>query len=706
MKTGIVTFNSAHNYGAVLQAWSLQTYLEKNGHQADIINFRPWIIDDVYAMAKKKKYFDNETLNTLVNKARIAKNIITNRPKYKRYQAFESFISNKLHTTKVYRSREELKKDKNLNYDALIAGSDQIWNSVLTKSVNPAYFLAFGPQKARRISYAASIGRKELPQEEKEIVSHYLDQLDFISVRENNAYKAVAELTKKEVKVVADPTFLLEKEDFDKIKEDFPVKQPYIYVHNVHVSRNDIRLKEVANKLSEMTGLPVVSNRKEKTFKNEAEKFLTGTPEQFIGVISKAEYVVTNSFHTTVFALIYHRDFITIPHFSNPDRMVNLLTELGIDNHLIGSVRNVPEDLTELEIDYEAVEIKKAAMRKESQEFLQNALNGPIPKKTPVMFDGVNIASERWLKAGKEKPERMLASAKEKHKYKEDTLADLLSVFAEPILQKGGKLAFPVCAAGGHAEYRLTEDIAELDRAFLPEPYAADGSALSAEVKETLDSGKAVLYAGNACRIAALKEYLKKDYDHLYLFETVCHGHGQKDSCSRYLKELEDLYRSELVMVEYNNKFRKADEYFSVFRFESGAVKVDNVYEDNFCLAIEKNYLLENYCYKCKLRDNKSGVSDISAGLLREYDVTSMKEGHAAFASKNECALLQIKTEKGKHLMQQAAENLTTEVLSGKEYELLPIEMRVKKRLLEQRLKEEESMQEVLNSMFRVKKKK
>ena len=117
MKIGIVTFNSAHNYGAVLQAWSLQTYLEKQGHDVDIVNLRPWAIDDVYAMAKKKRLVENEYVNTALNKLRIAKNCITQPVKLKRHRNFERFINTKLNVTKVYRSGREIREDKRLKYD-------------------------------------------------------------------------------------------------------------------------------------------------------------------------------------------------------------------------------------------------------------------------------------------------------------------------------------------------------------------------------------------------------------------------------------------------------------------------------------------------------------------------------------------------------------------------------------------------------------
>ena len=195
MKIGIITFSNAHNYGAVLQAWSLQTYLEKAGHQVEIVNLRLWAIDDVYAMAKGRKIVANAAVNKVLNRARIAKNCICNPQKFKKYLIFERFINHKLHVTKVYRSSGEVKQDLSLNYDVLIAGSDQIWNSSLTNQLEPAYFLDFGPSQAKRISYAASIGRKELPEQEKELIAHYLETLDYISVREVNAHKAIAALT-------------------------------------------------------------------------------------------------------------------------------------------------------------------------------------------------------------------------------------------------------------------------------------------------------------------------------------------------------------------------------------------------------------------------------------------------------------------------------------------------------------------------------
>ena len=154
----------------------------------------------------------------------------------------------------------------------------------------------------KRISYAASIGKDAFDEEEKVVVQKYLKGLDYISVREEKAKNAVEELTDKEVDLVLDPTLLLDKEKYDKLKKPFPVKGgDYIFVHNVHLVKVDARLNAIVEEISARTGLPVVNNRADYSFKNEIAKFSEGGPEEFLGVIDGAKFVITNSFHATVF---------------------------------------------------------------------------------------------------------------------------------------------------------------------------------------------------------------------------------------------------------------------------------------------------------------------------------------------------------------------------------------------------------------------
>lgn len=706
MKIGIVTFNSAHNYGAVLQAWSLQTYLEKQGHDVDIVNLRPWVIDDVYAMAKKKRLVENEYVNTALNKLRIAKNCVTQPVKLKRRRNFERFINTKLNVTKVYRSGAEIRADKRLKYDVLIAGSDQIWNSGITKKIDSAYFLDFGKPDTKRISYAASIGGKELQEIEYELFRNFLQKIDYISVREINAKRCLEPLTDKNIEIVADPTFLLKQKDFDKLKKSYHVKKPYIYVHNVHLVREDVELNEVARELSRRTGLPIVSNRKEKFFENEAGKFLTGTPEEFIGVIADAEYVVTNSFHATVFSIIYHRNFITIPHYNNPDRMQNLLKELGVSNHLMNAAEMIPEDLSDLAIDYEDVELKKEKMSKHSRHFLKRAIDGP--KHGAYMeYAGVCVTdTEQFQEKDFADRSMELISAKNKHVYEADTWKDVMLPLAKNVTEKGGKIALPVYQGNKGLHYTLTDDVEVIRQAVLPEHFEADLAGIYEAVKQQLENGTEVLFAGNACRLAALRKYLGKEYEKLILVETLCHGIGKKEIFQKYVAYLENLYKSKLAKIELRNKFRKPAENFVVYTFESGAVKVENAEREDLSYAIHSGYIQEFPCYACMLRGGENGCSDLVLAMPEDFERIEEQPAAASFMETKESGVLRIESDKGQRLWNEVLAEYDTVEVDADEIWQKRVEMSYTRNAIMKALEEGADIGELLLEKNWLKKKK
>lgn len=374
MKIGIMTINSAYNYGCVLQAWALQKYLENEGHQVSIINYRIPEIDNTYRLFREKQRFSIAPINNLYNCLRHVKFNLTQAPRIRKAAKFEHFINEVMNTTQVFSSFRELVEGKaGKDYDVLITGSDQVWNGTITKGLKPAYFLDFDHSGKRKISYAASIGKKELMNAEKEFFKNYLAEYESIAVRENSAAELLAPLVKKPVEVVLDPTLLLDREDFDTLKQPSKYQKPYIFVH---VIGKDARLRKIVTILSEQTGLPIVQNRMKKQFPDELGRFSDAGPEEFIGLIEGAQLVITNSFHATVFAVIYEKNFITIPHELYPERMENLLKELSMENHLIASVEELPGSVAELQPDYTAVKKKLKKRQQESREYLKRAVNG------------------------------------------------------------------------------------------------------------------------------------------------------------------------------------------------------------------------------------------------------------------------------------------------------------------------------------------
>ena len=272
MKAGIVTFSSAHNYGAVLQVYAMQEYLKSLGIEAHVINYRPKEIDNVYKIYNVKRKAP-KPIRGIKKVYKILKVNLTERWRIEKRNNFEYFINQVLNTTKPYKTLKDI-QNALLQYDILIAGSDQIWNTELTKGFKPAYFLEFGKKAARRISYAASLGSNSIDEKYVVFYKRYLQNFDFISVREEEMKGILKDLTDKPITRVIDPTLLLDKKVYDALKQETKYKgKDYIYVHYIG---NDEKTYEVADKLSMTLGIPVVHNRQKGTFENELDYLFNG----------------------------------------------------------------------------------------------------------------------------------------------------------------------------------------------------------------------------------------------------------------------------------------------------------------------------------------------------------------------------------------------------------------------------------------------
>lgn len=707
MKIGIVTFHSAHNYGAVLQAWSLQEYLKQQGHEVEIVNFRLAVIDKIYRLTYRTKRqlcsveAVNNAANTVYYKARCASYRITDPAKSEKYRKFERFIKKVLPVTKEFNNLKDLRL-ANLKYDVLIAGSDQIWNATMMKGINPAYFLQFGNRDALRVSYAASIGTDEVPAQYQLLFKRYLRDIDVISVREKKAKEQLQQLTDRKIDIVADPTFLLEQRDFDKLKKNPAVSGKYIYVHNVHLERVDDALNSVVEEVSQRLNLPVIHNWKTKVYKNEAGHF-TGGIEEFLGYVSQAEYVITNSFHCTVFALIYQRDFITVPHFKHPDRMRNLLEELGIPEHLIGDGKKVPKDMKDLKIDYRAVEDRRQAMGMSAKAFLEDALQtkkvvddrtyfdyednfrcygcGACKDACPVDAITMEPDKEGFLypvideekcihcdkckktciynqdssrnKGEAEFPKVYAAYSKDKGIVENSTSGGMFTPLYKEIISRGGK----VVGVKYDDEMNVVYDIAENEEAcekFRGSKYVwADSNDVKVRVKKLLKEGQHVLFTGSPCQIAGLKSYLGKSYDKLYTVELICHSASSPKAFKKYCDYLEEIYKSKITDFAFRNKFKGVNNPFVLIEFESGSIELEDATRNNFSKAFRNGYIQRPSCYVCEFASLKAGVGDITIG-----DYWGIEEKHPEFANDRGVSLLKINTQKGQELFEKVSENL------------------------------------------------
>lgn len=362
MQVGVITFHSANNYGAVLQTWALQKVLRNLGTTTGVINYHPDIIDGLYDPMKLKRGFSRELLKL--------KLYLRNRKSIIRYNKFQSFLNTKLNLIGDYRTYKELSNAK-LNLEAYIVGSDQVWNPTHIGGFDPAYYLEFAEPGSKRISYAASLGTDYIVAKHKETMEKSLNSFTSISVRERSIQTAISELADKPVEVVLDPTLLLDKEDYDEIKVNSKYKEPYILIYSIE---KNSQLMEFANKISVSLGMPILQRRPMSGLKNQLEPFYTSDAGEFLGYIESAKYVITNSFHGTVFSVLYGKPFVSMLHSDTGSRTENLLKELGLSSHILYDIKDFNNfDMFRLK-DIEEVKRNIMKLRETSMNFIKGSL--------------------------------------------------------------------------------------------------------------------------------------------------------------------------------------------------------------------------------------------------------------------------------------------------------------------------------------------
>lgn len=310
MRIGIITFHWAVNYGAILQTYALQTYLEKKGHEVWIINYKP----KKYDLNYKKLLSSPRTLFSI-------KSFYKERKKDKELQKFRDA---KLNLTRRYFSTEELKNDPP-NFDVYISGSDQILNPSFTlcgeNKPTSAYYLDFGSESVKRIGYAVSFGCVEYPFKVKLIAEPLLKKFDFISVREITGINILKSMNYTKSDLSPDPTLLLDKIEYDKLIDEKETK--IIYYNYVYILRKFNRYKELEKQIDNIR------------YSDENEYSIS----KWLANIKNANSVITNSYHGIIFCIKYNIPFIVLldtkENIGMNDRFYTLLEKIGLIDRII-----------------------------------------------------------------------------------------------------------------------------------------------------------------------------------------------------------------------------------------------------------------------------------------------------------------------------------------------------------------------------------
>ncbi len=360
MKIGLLTFHSAHNYGAVLQAYAIQEALKQLGHKVSIIDYRP-----PYLL--KQRIFPTLKNQPFSLKFKLfAEGIIAFIWRIKRKRGFDRFIQSRFQLTA---NNYLLPFSNNEDFDAYIMGSDQIWNIKFTRGFDQVYWGDFViKSKARKISYAASMSNYLLTIDEKERMASLLKNFDSISVRETELKTFLYENFERDSITVLDPTLLLAAECWKNISKTPSIKKKYVLVYSVGIRDDALKVARfMANELdTDLIELTMGVDRRV-----IFNKYQVATPEEFVGFFEHAEFVVTSSFHGTAFAIIFNKDFYSLAHGTDKDsRQKTILSKLELSDRLV--LKNTQPSFEA--IDYEPVNRKLEMLRNESVAFLKNSL--------------------------------------------------------------------------------------------------------------------------------------------------------------------------------------------------------------------------------------------------------------------------------------------------------------------------------------------
>ena len=375
MKAGILTFHHAHHYGAQLQAYALMKAVQKAGAECEVINYVR--VDTIEGNRLFRKGLSARSLlsnaNTLLNLDKLKK----------RYSRFESFVYKDMNLSdKFYESYEQLKSDTP-EYDVYVCGSDQIWNPLIYKenTFDPAFFADFA-KSGRRIAYAPSFGIDSIPEDRRELLKHYLDTFECLSVREKQGVNIIRDVAGREALTVLDPTLLLNGGDWSTVSEEPPYAEPYLLCYFITDAR---KYGSFVQALSEKYKLPVVSLcGSRRVVPQTRHTVLDAGPREFLGLFRNASVVCTDSFHGTVFSINFKKEFYCFESSQNSEKAVNsrlhsILERLGLLSRIysykmeLKDFRNKVDTFNE-PLDYDGVDSKLENEREVSAKYLKDSL--------------------------------------------------------------------------------------------------------------------------------------------------------------------------------------------------------------------------------------------------------------------------------------------------------------------------------------------
>ena len=367
----VIAYTEGHNnYGTSLQGYAMLKKIQQLGYEVEVIHYVKQL-----STIQKIKFVAN-AIRAGEWKSIVAR--LTAKRTLKKYPQYAAGIAKRTKAVNAYKAKKLLPlfhtyvgydalHKGSLNYDAVVVGSDQVWTPMSLP--NKFFNLLFVDDSVHKIAYASSFGVSEIPSFQRKETGLYLDRFYRIGVREERGKEIVEELSHQ-----------LTREEWEaEISDARPNEsEPYIFCYFLGTNQE---ARKAANKLRKQTGYKIITIRHMDEYVPEDEQFgdeapYNVDPNDFVKYISRAAYVCTDSFHCTVFSILFHRQFMTFYRFAEGSKTgrnsrINSLFDLfELQERLYkGDINKITNP-----IDYNSVDKKLSELRKESISFLNECL--------------------------------------------------------------------------------------------------------------------------------------------------------------------------------------------------------------------------------------------------------------------------------------------------------------------------------------------
>ena len=656
-RVGIVSCYFKNNYGSMLQAYATKKILDANNIPNETIN----IDGNIDFKNGKKKYYLSQILNFKFIKSKmgmikmkfdikinkkLGKNVAIRNNKYKEFRK-EINLSRSSNT---YNDLTKLAKEK---YSDVIVGSDQLWLPV--NIVADYYTLNWVPDNINKVSYSTSFGVSNIPNKYYDLYRNFLKKINHLSVREDTGVKIIKKITNIDANLVCDPTILLTKEEWDTVA----VKQRLInekYILCYFLGKN-IEHRKFVERLKEKTGYKIVSINHADEYVKYSDKFCDIAPydigpREWINLVKNAEIVCTDSFHGTVFSLIYNKIFYNFRRYnsrsnaSTNSRIDSLLNIVEVNNERILTGLEDIDEVLKYRINFEKINYNLNRIREESKEWLLNAITWKDENKKHVEItskedccgctacanicpnEAITMIADKegflypfinkskcvdcgmcknicpTLNKTKNKEENQkgyIFQYRDNQIRKESTSGGFYTAISEYVIKKNG-IVYGVSLddnfVAKHERVTKKEDLWK----FRNSKYVqSDPNTTFKQVKKDLENKSLVLYSGTACEIEGLKRYLQKNYNNLLTVDVICRSVPSPLLWEKYIneknknKDIDKVYfREKKYGYKYSNLCMHSKEKI---------VYNNGVDTDPYLRAFFSNIASRPSCYNCKFKE-------------------------------------------------------------------------------------------------------